>query len=45
MKTEEEIREEIEKMDECLAKDRNDYLKAETYGYILALKWVLESEG
>ena len=41
MKTVNEIKEEIEQMSECL-KDENGYLASETYGYIQALKWVLE---
>ena len=41
MRSEEEIREEIKEMQECL-KDENGYLASETYGYIQALEWVLE---
>lgn len=43
MKTEQEIREEIKEMQECL-KDESGYLATETYGYIQALKWVLGEE-
>lgn len=41
MKTVEEIKEELSEMRECL-KDESGYLANETYGYILALEWVLE---
>lgn len=41
MKTEEEIKEDLAEMRECL-KDENGYLASETYGYIRALEWVLE---
>jgi hypothetical protein len=41
MKTVEEIKEELSEMREYL-KDESGYLASETYGYILALEWVLE---
>ena len=41
MKTEEEIKEDLERMRECL-KEENGYLASETYGYIQALEWVLK---
>lgn len=41
MKSEEEIKQELTEMQECL-KTENSYLAAETYGYIQALHWVLE---
>lgn len=41
MKTEEEIKEDLERMRECL-KDESGYLASVTYGYITALEWVLE---
>lgn len=44
MKTEEEIKKELAEMEKCLAKRKNDYLEAEDYGYVLALKWVLGEE-
>ena len=43
MKSEEEIRNEIKEMQKCL-KNESGYLASETYGYIQALKWVLEEE-
>lgn len=43
MKTEEEIKEELVNMELLFKQDRT-FLANETYGYILALKWVLESE-
>lgn len=41
MKTVEEIREELANMELLFKQDRT-FLSNETYGYILALKWVLE---
>lgn len=41
MKTVEEIKKELENM-ELLYKQDRTFLANETYGYILALKWVLE---
>lgn len=41
MRTEEEIREELKQFEEDI-KDEAGYLAEESYGYILALKWVLE---
>jgi len=43
MKTEEEIKEELQKARRDIETE-NNYMAVETYGYILALKWVLESE-
>ena len=44
MKTEKEIRKELAEMEECFIRRKNDYIMAEDYGYILALKWVLEEK-
>ena len=43
MKSEEEIREEIKEMQKCLKKE-SGYLACENFGYIQALKWVLEEQ-
>ena len=43
MKSEEEIKEEIKEMQECLKKE-SGYLASESFGYIQALKWVLEEQ-
>ena len=44
MKTEEEIKEELEETKKCIADREEFFLYQMNLGYINALEWVLESE-